>query len=436
VGRALLSDQASDVSSGELWVGLTDSADYNAAIDSVGRVLRGYPGLRSQLQTYPQDQVRVARTGTDAPLVVRVYGIEMTTLQGRAQEVLRRIASVNGVVEPKVQAQDVQPTLEVQVDLASVQRYGLVPGDVRRAASTFFSGLLVGNLYQEQKIFDVVVWGTPSTRHTPYNLTDLMIDTPSGGQVRLGDVATVRIVPYPTAIRHDASSRYVDVTAQVSGRDLDQVVADVSNRVRTVPMPLEYHAEVLGDLAQQQTQDRRTIALAIAVAAGILLLLQAAFGSWRRAALVLLTLPLALTGGVLTAALAGAVMSVGALAGLFAVLAIAARNAVVLVRGCQRLEDAGGVAPDAELVVRATRERLGPVLLTAAAVAMAMLPLVVLGSTAGTEVLQPLAAVVLGGLVTSTLLTLYILPALYLRWFRDGHPEPAEPGRHPSNAGG
>jgi CzcA family heavy metal efflux pump len=416
VGRALTADQVVDVNSGEMWVSLADSADYNRAVVEIGRVLHGYPGLRSQVDTYTQDRVNAVQSGTGSDLTVRVYGIDLPTLRSKAQEVSQQISKVDGVVRPKVQTQPEEPTLEVQVDLASAQRYGLVPGDVRRAASTFFAGTLVGNLYQDQRIFDVVVWGTPSTRLAPANLADLRIDTPAGDQVRLGDVASVKVVPYPTQIRHDASSRYVAVDAQVGGdRDLDAVLRDVRSRVATVKMPLEYHAEVVADLSQQQSQDRAMTGLAIAAAVVIFLLLQAAFGSWRLAGLAFLMLPLAAVGGGVGNLLTGGELSLAAMLGLFAVLGLTARHTVLLISGYRRLEAVEEVTHSAGVVLRVTRERLGSILLTSAATAAVFLPMAVAGGRAGTEVLYPMAAVVLGGLVTSTLLTLMVLPTLYLR---------------------
>jgi Cu/Ag efflux pump CusA len=173
---------------------------------------------------------------------------------------------------------------------------------------------------------------------------------------------------------------------------------------------------VLGDVTQQQNEDRRTIALVVAVVIAVLLVLQAALGSWRLATLLLLTLPLAGAGGVLAAFLVGGIMSLGALVGFFTVLGLAARQTLLLVRGYQRLEQDEGAAPGLELVLGATRERVGPVLLSGLATALAVAPLAVLGDLAGVEVLYPFAVVVLGGLVTSTLLTLVVVPALYLRF--------------------
>ena len=410
LGRAVTSDQVANVDAGEIWVTLADSADYEATVGAVQQVIRGYPGLRSDLVPYPQDRVRVIQEGTSDALVVRVYGADLDVLKQKAEELRQRIARVPGVVEPRVRAQTYEPTIDVEVDLAAAQEYGINPGDVRRTATTYFSGLAVGQLYEDQAVYDVVVKGMPSTLSTPEAVADLLVDTPSGDQVRLGDVATVRVTAEPTAISHDATLRSMDVTAAVRGRDLGAVLADVRAQVRNVSMPLEYHAEVLNDLAEQQTQSLQVVALAVAVAVVSFLLLQAALGSWRLAGLVFLSLPLAGAGGVVAASLAGGVMTLGALIGFFTVLGIAARNGVVLVSDYQRLAGGGQ-----EAVLGATRERSGQVLLTAAATAAVALPPLLLGGIPGPELLRPLCVVVLGGLVSSTLLALLLLPALYLR---------------------
>lgn len=414
IGRAVAADQIVNVNSGELWVDLADSADYDSTFAAVNRVLRAYPGLRSDVLTYQQDRIDQVQAGTTDALTVRVYGIDLGTLRDKAQEVRQAISGIDGLVDAQVHTQPEEPTLEVKVNLDASQRYGIKPGDVRRAAATFFSGLAVGSLYEEQKIFDVVVWGTPETRGNPAALNDLLIDTPAGDHVRLGDIATVQVTPSPTVIKHDDTSRAVDVTANVRGRSLSSVLDQVRSRVSTVTMPLEYRAEVLSDGAARQDTAWRVAGLGLVVLTGIFLLLQAAFRSWRLATMALLTLPLALVGGVVVAWPVGGLTSLSAVIGLLMVFGIAARNVVVLVRSFQVAEQSQ--ERNVELVTQVTRQRVGPVVLTAVTVAGVLVPVLLLGNVAGLEVLRPLAAVALGGLVTSTALTLLIVPALYLRF--------------------
>jgi Cu/Ag efflux pump CusA len=275
------------------------------------------------------------------------------------------------------------------------------------------SGIQVGSLFEEQKVFDVVVWSTPETRHSLSNIGDLSIDTPSGKSARLGDVAKVRIVPAASDIRHDAVRRYLDVIADVPRRDLGAVAADISGRLKGLKFPLEYHAELLGDYAVASAAQTRSITYAIAAAIGIFLLLQAALRSWRLALLVVLTLPSALAGGLLATLASGGVVSLGSLAGLLAVAAIAICNILLLLSHYQRLERFEGEAFGAGLVLRGSRERLAPILMTSLAAIAAVLPVFFLGDRPGLEIIRPAAIVMIGGLVTADLLLLFILPALF-----------------------
>jgi CzcA family heavy metal efflux pump len=425
-GRAVASDRVVNVNSGELWLHLDDGADRATTADAVRRVVSGYPGLLATVVDYQQDRVRAAQAGRGHPVVVRVYGEDLTQLRAKAEEVRRTIAGVDGVRNARTQEPTLEPTLQIELDLAAAQRYGIRPGEVRRAAATLVAGLPVGSLYEQQQIFDVVVWGTPATRTSIDSVRNLPIDAPDGTKVPLHQVADVRIGPYPTVIKHDNVSRSLDVLADVRGRSAGSVLTDVRNRVGALAFPFEYHAEVLSaDQAGQgyQRSSRWVPLIALVAVVGIFLLLQAAASSWRVAALLFGTLPLAVVGGVLTAPLAGGIRSLGALAGLLAVVGVAVRGNILLVRRYRQLA-AEGEPRGAELILRATREAAAPVVLTALATGALLLPFAVLGTLAGEEVLHPLAVVTLGGLVTATLVTLLVLPALYLRF---APASPAEP---------
>jgi Cu/Ag efflux pump CusA len=202
----------------------------------------------------------------------------------------------------------------------------------------------------------------------------------------------------------------------VSGRSAGDVENDVTKRLQHTRFPLEYHAEVIADPTGIEATATRLLILGALAAVGIFLLLQAAFGSWRLAALVFASLPLALVGGEIAALVAGGEVSIGALAGFLAVFAIAARQSVVLVTHYRRLQRDSGEQAGPALVMRGALERLAPVLMTTLATGLAVLPLVILGDRAGYEIVHPMAVVIAGGLVTSALLTLFVLPALYLRY--------------------
>jgi CzcA family heavy metal efflux pump len=426
VGRAVTSDQVVGVNSAEIWVSI-DPDNYDATLGAVRQVVAGYPGLSREVQTFSNERVRQMLSGANEDLVARIYGEDLSILRTKADEVREAVTGIKGLVDPRVELPAVEPTLEIKPNLAAARRYGIKPGDIRRAAATLLSGLGVGQLFEEQKVFDVVVWGTPKIRNDIPGVRRLLINTPGGGHVRLGQVADVRIAANPSVIQRHSVSRYVDVAANVEGRSVGAVANDIRAALKKVEFPIEFHAEVL------TTNDQpggRLAALGVAAAIGIFLLLQAAFGSWRLAALAFLVLPLGVTGGLLAALLDGGALSFGSYAGLLALLGLSARNTVLLIHDFRRRQ-AEGEPFGSSLVLRAAQERLAPIATSAAAAALALVPLAVAGPIGGFEIVHPMAIVMLGGLVSSTFVSLFVLPALYLRFGSiperapAGTPEPA-----------
>jgi Cu/Ag efflux pump CusA len=410
VGRAVGSDQLSDVNTAEMWVTLSGRADYRSSRSAVATVMHGYPGLRTDVVTYPSDRVAQLTAGQRDDLVVRVYGADLTVLQRKARDIQAMLSRVRGVADPAVRPIPEQPTLDVKVNLAAAQRYGLRPGDVRRDATTLTSGLIVGNLYEQSKIFDVVVWGAPQVRSNLTELGNLLIDTPSGGQVALKDVATLTVHAEPAAISHDDVLRDVAVTARVTG-DPSAVASDVRARLARMPMPYEYHAEVSGNATAARAGTVRVLAYGAAALAGVFLLMQAAVASWRRAALMLAALPASAVGCVLAAPLTGGLWNAASLAGLFAVVALAIRASLLLGRRVRAGEKAGAV-PGGDVIGGAARERAVPVVQSVLMTAALLLPAAVLSPRAGLEFLHPLAVTMLGGLVSLVLVQVFVLPAL------------------------
>jgi CzcA family heavy metal efflux pump len=416
VGRAILSDRLVNVNSSEIWAKIDPSADYGATIAAIQGVADRHPQLSPNVLTYSEERVIDTLQETEEDIVVRVYGEDEQTLRAKAEEIRGLIAGIEGVSNPRVELPPEEPNVEIEADLARAERFGIKPGDVRRAVAALVSGITVGQLFEEQKIFDVVVWGSPEIRESVDDIRSLRIDTPRGQLVRLDDIADVRVEPDPAVVRHESVQTYLDVSADVAGRNAGAVAEDVDAALEGVQFPLEHHAELLGGFAEEQAARSRVIAVSVAMAIGIFLLLQAAFGSWRLATLALVTMPMALSGGLLAALLVGGTLSLGVVAGLIAVLGIAARGAIQLIRHYQYLERQEGQSFGRDLVVKGTRDGVAPIVMAAVATAAVLVPFVFTGDAPGFEILRPIAVVVLGGLVTSTLLTLVVMPALYLRY--------------------
>ncbi len=289
-------------------------------------------------------------------ITVRLYGENHATLRAEAAKLQKAVSTVSGVADPRVILPAEEPSLEIEVDLASAQKYGVRPGDVRRAAAILVSGIHVGSIFEEQKIFDVVVWSQPELRQNVTDIENLMIDIPGGEQIRLGEVADVRMVASPTVIRREAVSPYLDIVFNVEGRSVAAVAADVDKAVKGFAFPLEYHAEVLNNNAQRQAAQQGIIVAGLVAILGIYLLLQASFRSWRLALVAIITLPAALAGGVMADLLGnGGTISLGLVAGCIAVAGIALRNSIMLFSHYQYLEDKGGEEFGPELVMRGSR---------------------------------------------------------------------------------
>jgi Cu/Ag efflux pump CusA len=297
------------------------------------------------------------------------------------------------------------------------RRYGINPGDVRRATAVLMSGEEVGDIFIEGKDYLVDVWSTPATRASVTSIRDLLIDTPARGHVRLGQIADVRIRPTPNVIERVGQSRKINVSANVKGRALGAVAQDVERAVQTVPLPLGYHVEVLGENAERRAAEQRLFLVGLVALAAIFFLLYTSFENWRLALLTFSTLPWALVGGLLAAFFSnGGILSLGSFVGLLTILGIATRNGIMMVSHFQHLEDAEGEPFGPALVLRGARERIAPILMTALTTGLALVPLVMRGNIPGQEIEHPMAMAILGGLLTSTLLNLFVVPSLYLRF--------------------
>jgi Cu/Ag efflux pump CusA len=281
-------------------------------------------------------------------------------------------------------------------------------------------------LYEQQKVFDVVVWGTPENRRSLSNIKELLIDRPDGGHVRLADVAQVRIAPAPAVIEREGITRFLDVRADVAGRDSRSVTSDVEARLQKATFPLEHHAAVLRDQEERAASSWRVLIGAVIAASMIYLLVQVCLQSWRLAGLFCLPLLAALAGGVLGMVFGGGTVFLGSVAGLIAVLGMAARQGILLLNRIQGLELGESAADNRmEVVLRGARERLVPIVTSAAAIGALLLPIVFMGNVAGLEILHPAALVIIIGVFASALVNLFVVPALYLSFAT------SRPAKHP-----
>lgn len=430
IARAEVGEEVVGPNFAELWVSLGEEVpNYAAERKKIEAVMDRHAGFDHDLLTYLQERIKEVLSGAGATIVLRIYGPDLAVLRQKAQQVRQAIeggrggeGKVPGVVNLRVEPQVLVPQLELNIDPHKAAAYGLTPVAVMDAVTTLVNGAKVGEVHQEQKIFDVVVWGHPDVRKSWHELRQLEIDLPAGqGTIRLESVADIRLVNAPNTVRHDKASRCIDVTCNVSGGDLGATVREIERRVE--PLHQEgYRIEFLGEYQARTENQRQLLGIGAIALLGIALLLYLDFQSFRLTLLVLLTLPFALIGGVAAAYLTGGVLSLGSLVGFITVLGIAARNGIMLVSHYRHLQLEEGLDFGRDLIVRGAEERVTPILMTALAAGLGLLPLAISGSKPGYEVEYPMAVVILGGLFTSTLLNLLVLPVLYERFGRTPRP--------------
>ncbi|MBN8603511.1 MAG: efflux RND transporter permease subunit [Planctomycetes bacterium] len=413
IGRATVADEVVGPNFTELWISIDDKKDYDKTVAQVQEIVDGYPGLYRDLLTYLTERIKEVLTGTSASIVVRVFGPEMDELRSTAKLVAAQIKPIEGVTTLKVEPQVLVPQISVHMRPEAASQFSLTPGALMRSVTTLVNGMQVGEIYKDQNIFGVIVRGETSLHSDLRTLSELMIDTPAGGQVPLGTVADLSIVPAPNEIKREAASRRIDITCNVDGRDLASVATDIERAVlANVKFKTGYHPEFLGEYAEAKASRNRLLLLSLASICAIAVILYIDFQSWKLVGIILCTLPLALLGGVLGVHASGGILSLGSLVGFVTVLGIAARNAIMLISHYRHLATEEGVSERLELVMRGAEERLAPIMMTALTTGLALVPLVVTGEIPGQEIEYPLGLVILFGLITATLVNLLILPII------------------------
>ena len=417
IGQGTLSDEPVGMNFAENWISIDRKADYDKTVDAVQAVMDSFPGLQTDVQTYLKERTKEVLSGTGHGLVVRIAGEDLQVMREKAQEVKTMIAGIEGVINPHIALVTDVPQIQIEVDLAKASVYGIKPGDVRRAASIFVASEEAGDIWRDGKNFEVHVWGEKKHRNSILGVNDLMLDARGGKQVRLGDVAKVEFVAAPNVVQRENTSRIIDISADVGDQgDLGEVARAIESQLKKIEFPRGYHAELLGEYTERNAAQRRLLVTSAGAFFAVLLILQIAFGSWRLASLVILTLPFALVGAILATGVGDRVVSLGTLVGLLTVLGIAARNGILMINHFQHLERYEGETFGRELVLRGARERLSPILMTSLAAGFGVLPLVIAGTIPGNEIEHPMAVAILGGLVTSTVLNLFVVPSLFLRF--------------------
>jgi CzcA family heavy metal efflux pump len=415
LGNAAQGDEPYGINFVENWVSVDPAVDYDKTRGAIEEAVAGYPGMRRDVQTYLRERIKEVLTGASDSIVVQIYGPDIDVLNAIAKDVYGALDGIPGLIDLHISQQLNIPQIQVKVDLGKAGAVGLTPGLVRRHMATMISGQEVTDMHRSGKVYDVFVWSSPEIRGNESDVAEFTIDTPYGGLVRLGDIAEISLVPTPNAIKRENNSRHLDVEGNVGrGADLGAIVDEVDDRLEQINFPAGYYPELIGEYEEREEAQENLLTAAIAAAFGIFLILYTSFRNPWLAALVFLALPAAVVGGIVAAYVGDGIISLGSLVGIITVLGIAARNGILLIEHYRHLEEVEGEKFGLELVLRGASERLSPILMTAGSTGFALVPLVIAGSIPGHEIEHPMAVVILGGLVTSTLLILFIVPLLYL----------------------
>ncbi|MDG0027556.1 efflux RND transporter permease subunit [Trinickia sp. Y13] len=391
----------------------------DATIAAMRHALARFPGLTTSINTFLVERIDETISGVTAPVVVNVYGNDLDLIDRKAQQIAQVLATIHGVAGVNVESPPGIPELEVRLKPEQLTRHGLRPGEVLDAIQAAYEGVTVAQVHQGSRAYDLTVQLAPSARRTLSDVSALSVRNPDGLAVPLGALATIRQVSGRYQITHDGGQRVETVSVTLGRRPVSEFVREAQARVsRDVPMPAGVYA-VFGGESEARSQSQHDLLVYGAVSlVGILVLLSLALRSARAVAVVMLNLPFALVGGVVSVAATGGNLTLGSMVGFVTLLGISLRNSIMLVSHYEHLVHVDGLPWNADTVLRGASERLVPILMTALATALALLPLALTSGAAGNEIEGPMAAVILGGLLTSTALNLLVMPALALRGLR------------------
>lgn len=416
IGRAEAADEVVGPNFTELWVSIDPDVNYAETVSAIQQTMKGYSGIFTDVQTYLKERSKEVLSGTSSSIVVRLFGPDLVVLRQQADAIKSAMQSVEGVSDLKVEPQVLVPQIEIRLKQGAAQRYGINTNDIRKVTSMVLKGTKVGEVYESQQKVDVVIIGSPETKMDLYAIQQLPIDSTFGPQLRIKDVADVYFVGMPNEIKREAVSRRIDVVANAKGRDLGSVASEVESKVLAMSFPSGYYPQFLGEYTAQKAATQRLLGHTALVILAIVLIVYMDFKSYQHTLIFLASLPFALMGGVIGVLLSGGVVSLGSMVGFIAVLGIAARNGILLISHYRNLIISEGCTHGLDAVKRGSHERLVPILMTALATSLALVPILFKGPISGYEIEYPLAVVVVSGLLTSTVLNLILLPSIFLKF--------------------
>jgi CzcA family heavy metal efflux pump len=419
-GRAELDEATAGMNAAEIDVKLNLRGRKRDAIAAdVRKALEDIKGFNFEIESYLSERIMEVMSGTSFSIAVKLFGPDLAVLKQKGEQIEAAMRHVPGIVDLTLEQQTGIPKVLIKYNHDQLARYGLQSQKLSRLIEAAFRGQVVSQVIEGQRSYDLIVRYAPEVSTNLSSIRSTLIDTPTGAHVELGSLADISVVEGPATIEHEAAQRFITVRANAQGRDLASVVRDVESAVESqVALPAGYYVVYGGQYAAKQAASRQLALFGGAVLVGIIFLLYFAFRSARLVALVLVNLPLALIGGIAAILIAGGTQSVASLIGLIALFGITMRNSIMLISHYRHLMKEEGMAFDQALAVRGAMERLAPIMMTACAAGLGLLPIAISAGEPGRELQQPMAVVILGGLISSTVLNLIVIPTLFLKFGR------------------
>ncbi len=422
-GRAELDEHAAGVNASEIEVITKEGKrPHTAVMEEVRQKLSMLPGVTVEVGQPISHRIDHMLSGTRAQIAIKLFGPDLATLRTKAGEIHDAMAMVPGIVDLVVEPQVGVPQVQINLNRPAAAAVGLSAEDLAIAVEVAFNGEVVSQVLEEQRAYDVLVRFDDAARQSVETISRTLIDTPAGAKVPISQVAEVRTDQGPNTINRENVQRRIIIQANVAGRDLGGVINDVRSAIsRKVALPQGYFVQYGGQFEAQEKASRQITLLSSIAIGGIFLLLYIALKTARAALLVMANLPLALIGGVVMVFLSGGTLSVASLIGFITLFGIATRNGIMLISHYQHLMEEEGVS-FCDAIVQGSMERLSPILMTALVTGVGLVPLALGAGEPGREIQQPMAVVILGGIVTSTFLNMIVIPALYLKYGRTTMP--------------
>ena len=412
-GRGELDEHSQATNSAEIDVNYTlKKRKSNDFLADVRETLAGIPGIATTVGQPLGHRIDHMLSGTDANIAIKLFGTDLSKLFMMGNQIKSSIENIDGLVDVAVEQQTETPQLQIRANRGMLARHGISIEEFNRFVELAFAGEKLSEIYEGQRSFDLVLRLNKNYTESIEQIKSALIDTESGGKIPLEEVAEIVSVGGPNSISRENVQRKIVISANVAGRDLRGAVSDIKAKIESdIKMPEGYRVEYGGQFESAEKASRTLLLTSILAIFIIFLLLYGEFKDTTLSAIVLLNLPLALIGGVLAIFFTSGIISIPSIIGFITLFGIATRNGILLISRYKHLQEDG--EPLYDTVLHGSVDRLSPILMTALTAALALIPLVFNGDKPGNEIQSPMAVVVLGGLLTSTLLNIYIVPIVY-----------------------